>query len=232
MVYRIALYNLNQHDQEIVTALLERYQNYTDTSLSISNFKSGFDLNNTDQTFHVAFVDLSTHRESSLKIAQEFLRKNSWARLVVLSTSISHYQDGFRIGAERFFTKPIKDDHFFTEMESVFNHISYHLSSIRIDESKEEWVSIDAIMYAETENRRVKFYTTEGLLYSRETFAYWHDYFEDSNLILCSRGCLVNLRYIKEIQQTTILLTTGTLIPVSRRMRTKVVKRFMRYQNL
>lgn len=228
-MYQIALYNMNSADRSITRTLLERYSNYTDTKLSITNFETGFDLLSSINVYHVAIVDISDSGENILKNARAFLDKNPYARLILISDSHERYPDGFRVGAHRFFVKPLKADRFFSDMEEIFNQISLNLTTIRIDEKIDESIPIDSILYAESHNRNVKFYTDKGIIESKETFSYWHDYFMDSDIILCYRGCLVNLKHVETIGRTTIQLHDGTNIPVSRRLHNSVTRKYESY---
>lgn len=224
-MYQIAFYNLSTHDSEVVRTLLERYAAYTDRKIQVTSFSSGYDLIASESVYHIVFVDLTADRENALIIAKSFLTHNVYSNVLLLSNTITHYQDGFKIGAERYFVKPLVADRFFNDIEEVFANVSKHLSSIRIDETVDELVTIDSIIYAESENRRVKFYTEKGVIVNRETFAYWHEFFANSTIVLCSRGCLVNLKHIRKVEDTTILLHNGKSIPVSRRLRSSVIRK-------
>lgn len=224
-MYQIAFYNLSTHDNEVTRTLLNRYAAYTDKKIQVTSFSSGYDLISTDSVYHIVIVDLTVDRENALIIAKSFLTHNTYSRLILLSNTIDHYQDGFKIGAERYFVKPLVADRFFNDIDEVFSDVMKHLSSIRIDESVDELVSIDSIIYAESENRKVKFYTEKGVIINRETFAYWHKFFANTSIVLCSRGCLVNLKHIRKVEDTTILLHNGKSIPVSRRLRSSVLRK-------
>lgn len=228
-MYQIALYNMNSKDHMTLTTLLERYATYTDTKIGIKNFDSGFDLLGTKCVYHIAIVDISKLSETALKVGRRFLENNPHARLILLSNSQDQYQEGFRVGAHRFFVTPLVDDQFFNEMTEIFEQLSNRLSSIRINETIDELVSIDSIIYAESDNRKVRFYTDRGVIESKETFSYWYDVFENTDILLCFRGCLVNLKHIHSIDKTTINLHNGKNIPVSRRLRSSIVRKHDNY---
>ena len=225
-MYQIALYNMKTVDRVMIQTLLERYAVYTDTKFKITFFASGFDLLASPGIYHLVLVDISSERESTLKIAANFLNRNPNAKLVLLSDDVHSYQDGYRIGAHRFFVKPLVDDRFFSELGDILADIALHLSSIQLDDAMDELVSIDSIFYAESENRTVRFYTKKGVIVSHETFSYWHDFFSGTELTLCSRGCLVNLKLVRSIEKTEILMLNGQRVAVSRRLRSTIVRKF------
>lgn len=230
-MFHVALYNLNEYDQTVTRTLLERFANYTDRKIKISSFSGAYELMNASNMQHLVITDITKNRDNALKIAKNFLEKHVNTKLILISDNLEYYMDGYRIGAHRFFVKPLSDDLFFIELKDIFDDVAKFLTSVRLDETVDDMIAVDSIYYAEADNRNVRFYTDKGTIISKETFSYWHDYFLQSDIILSSRGCLVNLNHVDRIEETDIILTNGLSVPVSRRLRTAVKRRHDRFIN-
>ena len=51
----------------------------------------------------------------------------------------------------------------------------------------------------------------------------------DGDFVKISRGCIVNLRFVKKLTKTEVILDSGKILQISRRSHAQVSRAFMKY---
>lgn len=78
-------------------------------------------------------------------------------------------------------------------------------------------ISVDDIIYLEKKNNYVLFHTRTGILKERTNIDSKFSDLASYGFLRPQIGYLVNVRYIEDIQKTTVLLSTGKDIPLSKK---------------
>ena len=90
-----------------------------------------------------------------------------------------------------------------------------------------EIIKIEALEYYK--NHVEIFIAKETSYKTRKTLGEVFDEIADDNFIYANKGAVVNLRYIKSVTPTDVILKSGKKIPISRRRYPEVKKRFYKY---
>lgn len=101
--------------------------------------------------------------------------------------------------------------------------ISYNGAFLRIKPS--------SIYYIELKDRYVTLYWTGGAYVTKYTIDEWEAMLPSENFNRIHKSFLVNMDYIIEYNYTNLMLTTKTLLPISRKKAKTAKKKFLDYIN-
>lgn len=67
-------------------------------------------------------------------------------------------------------------------------------------------IEINTIKYIEVFDHKIIFHTTKGNYENFDTLNKYNDLLKNDNFILCNRSCLVNLKYVTEIDNQNVYI--------------------------
>lgn len=231
MTLRIGICDDTIHDMEILQKHIETYQIAYDVNLEAKSFSSGAELlqSHKNNPYHILLLDIEMPGQSGMEIARCLRNYGDENVFIVFVTSYPQYmKDSFEVQPFQFLTKPID----FPMLEKLISDIikryqHSHTTKILIDEDGEEHlVHINEVLYMQAlKDKRpiLQYVFSDTTLIAQGTIKDWEETLSDYGFISPCRGYLVNVRHIRSFNQTRLLLTNGTEIPISRR-RTKLVK--------
>ena len=182
---------------------------YHDGSELLANYQPDFDL---------IFMDIKMEKLNGLKTAEE-IRKIDGPVGIFFLTSLSQYVwKGYEYGAVNYLLKPIKYGRLKMELDRFFQRYQGREEpyiSFANDTGKYK-VLYKNLRYAETDKRNVLLHFEEqeqviyknmkevaSLLESQRQFA------------RCHASFVVNLAYVKSVENLEAVLTTGERVPIS-----------------
>jgi len=92
------------------------------------------------------------------------------------------------------------------------------------------YVDIDHIMYIEVHNRIITLHTKGSMVEFYSTMREEEKKLAEYCFIRVHHGYLVNMKYIKEIRKTDLVLTNDEKIPISRAKRKNVFIQYLWYK--
>jgi two-component system LytT family response regulator len=231
--------------QEALIALLSRHCKQVDVIGVAEGVREALDLI-PEKNPDVIFLDIQMPDGSGFKLL-ELLDKHNFE--VVFVTAYDQYAiKAIKYSALDYLLKPVIPEDLIRAVEKVETrkqtlrlnqNIKVLLENLRSSREKPSKivlntaeqihvVDIDTIIRCESDNYYTRFFFTNNktLLISR-TLKENEELLSEYGFIRPHKSHLVNLKYIKgysKVDQGQILMTDGTLIPVSRRKREKVVE--------
>ena len=215
----------------VKNALLEC--NYINFQMIIEEFFSGEDLLEAykiGKGFDLIFLDIKMDQISGIETAEKikFLQKDV---IIIFLTGYNNYvKDAFRVQAFQYLTKPVKPEEIIKEFKRAVEQYKRNHTNYRI-ENNERVISLEiqSILFLEVRNHIITIHTENdehrfcGKLQEEETKLVKYDF------IRCHQGFIVNMAWIQIIEKDSILLKTGKIIPISRRMRKVVMNVYSSY---
>lgn len=199
-------------------------------------FSSGEELLLSDIHIDILFLDIQMSGRDGMETARE-LRQRDKNVFIIFVTAVEEYVfQAFDVGAFHYIVKPIDD----TKFTDVLHRAVAELNSKgeKVKEAEEKYVLInnsgvhtkvilDDIVYAEVFNRKVVIHKMN------ETIEY---YGKMSNLESLAgesffrphRAYLINFKYVKKYDATTIYLEKGTAL-MAKQNYPEFVKKYMKY---
>lgn len=181
---------------------------FVDPTMLLEQYRPIYDL---------VFMDIVMPHINGYVAAQE-LRKLDENVLLIFVTNMRNYAiKGYEVGAFDFVVKPIKYNVINMKMNRVLqvlaNQKKDRCISVSVNGAKKV-LSLENILYVEINGHTLTYHTTEGNFSARDSL-------EKAELALgdgfarCNSCYLVNLAYVREVQQNTVVVA-GQELPISR----------------
>lgn len=189
--------------------------------VEIHLYNSGSDFLNEalQNRFDLVFLDIYMNDENGIETAQKLRAFDRKCLLVFTTTSTDHALDGFSVRALHYLVKPYSNE----ELEMLLDEISQKIPQ------REKYIQLPShgdnlrirlcdILYAEHFKHCIHIFCTDNSeKIVRSTFSDFTKLFENNeNFFVCSRGILVNLEHIKDINGNEFILDNNTRITISR----------------
>lgn len=171
----------------------------------------------------ILILDIQMDSLNGIELARK-IRKLNENNIIIFSTNYLEYAlQGYEVSAFRYLKKPVSYEQFSKVLtEAVEQHLKSAQASIVLRCGYQtEQLRIADIMYCETEMGHVKVSLQDGTAVLANTgISALENELQDHHFFRCHKGCLVNLRYVKQPMKTDVMMKNGVLIPVSKhRMR-------------
>lgn len=218
-MYHIAICDDEKEFIREITNLLRRYEKESGKKFRITEFCDGSDLLKGYQPdTDLIFMDIQMEKLDGLNTAEEIRKMDDAVGLFFLTSLPQYVWRGYEYGAVNYLLKPIKYARLKIELDRFFSH--YHgkdepYLSFSNDMGKYK-VLYKNLRYAETCKRNVllHFEGQEQVIYKsmKEISAL----LETQRLFAkCHASFIVNMAYVKSVENLEAVLATGERIPIS-----------------
>lgn len=187
------------------------------------------DLNMID----IAFLDIEMPGENGIATASRIHSANPKCLIIFVTSYNQYITEAMRNYAFQFLTKPVKEGDLVIELKRAKEEFSRRVSKIAIQTSTSERViEVNKILYAESDNKYVKFVLCDGKeLVTRAKLNKFYDFLSDKNFACPHKSYMVNLFYVKEIGRQSLTLDSGKTLPLSRSKTDEFKRLFNKYLN-
>ena len=212
---------------EQLLAFLERYKAenpdfsytteiYTTGIALLTKFASQFDL---------LFLDIQLPDMTGIEVARR-IREKDESVMILFTTNYSQYAiDGYSVRAFDYMLKPLSYQPFSSKLSRALRILSYIKDRVELHLKTKQGskkIPADEVQYIEVFAHDLHFYTDS------EEIKIWGS-LEKAHFARCNVSYLVNLRYVKEIQGSEVLVGKHRL-PISRAKRKEFLAAFAQYK--
>lgn len=218
-MYQIAICDDDQSFIQDLKINLERYAVDTGREFYFFEFHDGIELlENYQPDFDLIFMDIKMEKLNGLKTAEEIRKTDSTVGLFFLTSLSQYVWKGYEYGAINYLLKPMKYGRLKMELDRFFSRYQGREEgylSFSNDNGKYK-VLYKNLRYAETQKRNVLLHFDEqeqviyknmkeiaSLLEAQRQFA------------RCHASFIVNMAYVKSVENLEAVLTTGERVPIS-----------------
>lgn len=218
-MFKIAICDDEQALIDTLKTNLEQYARQTGIEFCYFEFHDGADLlAHYQPDFDLIFMDIKMEKMSGLKTAEEIRKTDSTVGLFFLTSLSQYVWKGYEYGAINYLLKPMKYGRLKMELDRFFSRYQGREEpyiSFSNDNGKYK-VLYKNLRYAETSKRNVllHFDDQEQVIYKNMK--------EVSSLLetqrqfaRCHASYVVNLSFVKSVQDLEAVLTTGERVPIS-----------------
>lgn len=204
---KIAICDDEKYDLNLLENMLKNILNKNNLEANIFKFSSSYEFLEFQKNSFIAFdlilLDILMDGLNGLDLAKEIRNLDLEVKILFISTSKDYILDGYDVHAYNYILKPV----------------SYF---------KLEYVILDFI--DSFNNSQNNFFTVKN---KQSIFRINLDNIEDAliskNFIRCHKSYLVNLNYIKKIENSKIITLNNNIIPISRSYLRKTKDLFFEY---
>lgn len=215
---KILIYEDNDNDTYSIKNLIDNYFLNKPINYEIVECTSTSFLFENIDNWDLIFLDIEINKENGIEIGKEIRKKNSDARIIIISNYSKYLIDGYKIQADRYFLKPIKQDEFNIEFENVINRYLKEYEGIFDEKIQKKKIYFKDIVYVEFADRKTKIH----LLNSKEIITpyplkYWEEILKEEHFFAKPhKSFIINLQFISGFSKSDIILVTAEVIPLSR----------------
>lgn len=218
-MYQIAICDDDQSFIQDLKINLERYAVDTGREFCFFEFHDGTELlENYQPDFDLIFMDIKMEKLSGLKTAEEIRKTDSTVGLFFLTSLSQYVWKGYEYGAINYLLKPMKYGRLKMELDRFFSRYQGREEgylSFSNDNGKYK-VLYKNLRYAETQKRNVllHFDGQEQVIYKnmKEMASLLET---QRQFARCHASFIVNMAYVKSVENLEAVLTTGERVPVS-----------------
>lgn len=223
-------------EQELIIGLkqnLKRYADETDKTFCFFEFHDGTELlENYQPDFDLIFMDIKMERLNGLKTAEKIRKTDTTVGLFFLTSLSQYVWKGYEYGAINYLLKPMKYGRLKMELDRFFSRYQGREEpyiSFSNDNGKFK-ILYKNLRYAETAKRNVllHFENGEQIIYkSMKEIALLLE--TQRQFARCHASYIVNMAYVKSVENLEAVLTTGERVPISQPKRKEFMERLADY---
>lgn len=218
-MYQIAICDDDQSFIQDLKINLERYAVDTGREFCFFEFHDGIELiENYQPDFDLIFMDIKMEKLGGLETAEEIRKTDSTVGLFFLTSLSQYVWKGYEYGAINYLLKPMKYGRLKMELDRFFSRYQGREEgylSFSNDNGKYK-VLYKNLRYAETQKRNVllHFDGQEQVIYKnmKEMASLLET---QRQFARCHASFIVNMAYVKSVENLEAVLTTGERVPIS-----------------
>ncbi len=231
----IAILEDLDNDFLILKNMVQGSSLYSALGMNISRYRSGealladFDT----EKFQLLFLDMIVDGTmTGMDVAREVRKRTPSLPIVFTTTEKDFALEGFEVQALDYLVKPFTSRRVENVLERVcsFSPVKAYLT-VQVDRSQVRF-PLDDLMWAAASNHSVELHLYDGKVL--RSYMKFRDFCQmipaNAPFHCCSRGIIVNMKYVDYLSNGDFVLTDNTVIPVSRSKRTEMKDVFTEYQ--
>lgn len=240
MNLRIAICDDELQQRKKVLRLLKKYNaDHPESVLKTTAFSAGNELLNYVDAhggFDLYILDVLMPELDGIETGIALRNRNDNGLIIYLSSSSDFAMASYQAQAFHYILKPVEEHQFFNILDRACRQLDHRKPEVLSVKTKSavRFLPLHTILYAELDNRTVRYYLTDGTTINSLTFrgAFHKEItplLNHERFILCGSSFAVNLQYVTAMEKTGILLADGHQVPVSRNLYSAVKKQWMDY---
>ena len=217
---KIAVVDDQASERSRLKTLLQTYAQQRNTSFACFEFGSGeaFLQDYAAYRYSAVFLDVYMDGMTGIETAKKIRESDKDTVLFFMTTSESHYHDAFSVFAAAYFEKPCKQDELFNALDHFLLRSDRQERAFSFSYSRNDYsIPLSDLVSLETQGNYIAITDRNGGDYrTRMTFTAAIDRLDERFLTLM-KGVVVNMDYIKAIEDNLCYLTNGTSLPVNKK---------------
>lgn len=226
MTIKIAICDDNLLEANETKQALINFFNDFNIKYQITVYTTGKELLKHYKNYDIIFVDIQLKNENGIEIAKIMNNSNHSYKLFLVSNFSGYFKDGFRVNAERYFTKPINQLEFNNDMSDVLKDYIYNSMFIFDEKISKSKIYIKDIQYVEILQRKTYLCTISNKFISNYSLSYWKNEFSNLGFSQTHKAFYVNLNNVKNYDSKNIYMDNGKVIPLSRFYKAKFIEEY------
>lgn len=219
-------------DREILLDFCTRYARENHLPVATLEFENaGALLKNWEaRSADVMFLDIYMDGALGVDAARILRGKGFRGALVFTTTSREHYADGFDVEAIHYLLKPICWEAFCEAMRRVHDRVNTAVRRVRVTTGRDELdIDLSGIRYIEVYGHKTVLHTIKGEVVVSQSLSALEGALGGDPFLRCYRCFIVNMDFVKRLNEDSFLMKDGREIPISRDGRAGLKSRYMSY---
>lgn len=225
---RIAVCDDDKIIRNITVRLLQEYSRQMSIDFEIVTFASGEELLNYSEELHIVLMDIEMDHMDGIATTDQLHRRNPELIVILVTSHVRRFKDGYKVNAFRFMTKPIHKDEFTEYLnDAVAEVLGRRVITLRKD-GVDVTLNIKSILYISAQQGYTELWTTKNTYRSEISLITWEEQLDPKLFFRCHKKYLVNISQIEDLYDK-IKMKNGDIIRVSRRKYAQLREVFINY---
>lgn len=229
----IAICDDDPRDLDVLRQMTADYLTQSGLDLTVETFLDGATLlkalTEEPERYILLLMDILLGAENGVELAKLLRKQNNRTRLVFISSSPEFALEGYKVNADDYLVKPLSAERF----AETLDRISSRNTIVSIETSSGiHMVQVADIRYIESDGHYVTVVTQTEKLRSRCSLSEMGQRLRQYGFFRCQKSFLVNITHVRELLNTDLVLSCGTLIPVGRQYHNEIESHLVEYAAL
>lgn len=213
----LAICDDKKEDRELLNELLQRYAQEHNLNLHICQYDSGEALLNAflKDKPQILFLDIYMNGMTGVQTARQLRQIDTDLRIIFVTTSESHFSDGFAVEATHYLVKPadyIQLCECFRRCKTVLNEEEKTLT-VKVHQQQLNIKHMD-IIYIEAVRNGIEIHHKGGRTKVYIPFSKIIESFSYDDFLQCHRAFLVNLKKVDKVLDNCFIMQNKETVPI------------------
>jgi len=211
-----------------LSALLEKWAKSAAIPFRVSAFHSAEEFlfaYEDNKNYDILLLDVEMGDMNGVELARQIRTENNSAQIIFITGFPDYMQFGYDVAALHYLMKPVNEQKFYDVLNRAVAQIEQQPQAILLTINGQQLrVNVNDIMYIEAVDHTVEIATKDDSKLIAKMPLYQLESELPQEFVSCHRGVLVNLRHVKKITKTDVVMDCGAMLPLSRRQYSAVNK--------
>lgn len=227
---KIAIVDDERHFLEEVKKILSLISKEEGISFEMDFFQSGvkFLSDFKSSEYDAVFLDVDMPKFSGIDIARSIREKNSNIPIIFITQFISFALEGYKVNATRYI---LKDEKLKESLgESIAHLLREKREMVFPLTDGEKRIFLADLIYIESDLHYLNLYTKNGIYTMRGKLDDLEDKLKEVFFLRIHQSYLVNLNFVKSMDDSSMKLSIGIKVPISRSRYQDVRSSFFKFK--
>jgi len=228
----IAICDDDKEQIRYLRSLLREWSKQKPFALEITEYESAeqYLFCRTEAPCDLLLLDIEMSGLSGMELAKR-LRGSGDMLPIVFITGFSEYMsEGYDVEALHYLLKPVSPDKLYEVLDKYLNKHMKRSEEILVETEKgTAHISADSVVYIEAFGKKTRICGADNTFMDCEISLGEFARKNISGFVSPHRSYLVNLRFVREIERTAVVLDNGKEIPLSRRLYAEFNRSFIAF---
>lgn len=230
-MYRFAVCDDSSADRAYVAGLIREWSSREEILLQIDEYPSAeafLFAYEENSAVDVLFLDIEMGEMSGVELAKRLRQRGAGLQIVFLTGYMEYIAEGYDVEALHYLIKPVTGEKLDVVLNRAIEHLKIRENALLLllpDGTVR--LPLYEIRYLEVLKNYVTLHAAEEYSVKRSLSELTKDL--DESFYRIHRSYIVNLRFVKRVTRTEVVLKDGTMLPLSRKLYEGLNQALIRY---
>ena len=188
-----------------------------------------YDIEHGIESPEIIFMDIMLKNDNGIDVAKQIKEKNRNTVIIFISGYTDSFEDSFEAEPIYYLIKPLKKEMFEKAIDKAIEKVEKKQEKFLLLKKKDvSRIFLDDIYYVESEGRKIHIHCQQGKTECYEKLDMLEEKLE-GNFVRCHKSYLVNMKWIKSVDNRVVTLMNNMQIPISRKQLTNTKESVLGY---